>query len=191
MIFGLLWAYSLLLLCLCITILLSPVIIQYEKDEAAALRLHFVFFSLSFSRREETKKEKAEDGKRREKKSNGKGGRASARALLAALQRALPHSTLHIRTLPLIEGESPFRTAMLTGVYFFLISLFVSRFGGCTDRPLLKESKNRSAPLNLQIKIRFCVFLYTFLVCLAQYKKEKEAKSNGRNENERYYTNLS
>ena len=180
-----LFAYLFLLLGLCITILLSPVIIQYEKDKEAALRLHFVFFSLSFSKSGEKTQDKVPHNSKKSKR------RASMRALRSALRRALPHCTVHIRSLPLIEADSPFTTAMLTGTCFFLISLCLSCFGRCAQAPLLAESKKNSAPLNLQIKIRFRVFLHTFLVYLVQYKKEKEAKGYGRNEDERYHTHLS
>ncbi len=180
-----LWAYLFILLCLCTTILLSPVIIRYKKDGAAALEIHFVFLSVSLSKK--TGKKKAT-----KKKHSTKGGeRPSFRATLAVLHRAMSRCTVHLASAPLIQTSSPFGTAMLTGGYFFLISVFLSRFGQCTDDPLLRIKEKNTAPLDLRIKIRFCDFLYTFLVYLVQYKKEKETKSHGRNENERYYTNLS
>lgn len=178
-----LFASLLLLLCLCITALLSPVVFHYEKNEKAALSLHFVFFCVFLYKKEESSK-----GEKNEKRKKGRSGSGSA---FSVLKRLLPHSTVHIRSLPLITLSDPMKNAILTGGYYFLLSLALSRFGGISSLPLLKEKTEPISAVDIQIRLRLYTVLYTFLVYMTKYRKEKEKMNDGRNENERYHPNLS
>ncbi len=172
-----------LLLCLCITILFSPVVFRYMKENETTISLHFVFFSLSFQKKK-VDAENSEKGKKK-KKTN-----FSFRSVLSLLRRVLSHSTIHIESLPLPSAATPCEAALLTGGYFFLISLFASRFEKYTSDPLLRTKEKNQPMIDVRIRTSLGTVLYTFLVYMTKYRKEKEKKSYGRNENERHYPNL-
>ena len=71
------------LLCIGLTLLFSPVVIRYTKDERSYLVVHFVFFSVTLSRKTAAEKEK----ERKKKKASGQktGRSAKGRAVLRAL----------------------------------------------------------------------------------------------------------
>ena len=169
--------YLLLFLLLLLTVLFSPIVIRYEKEDTRTLTLHFVFFSLALigkNKSEAEKEDAAEEEQTAEKKK--KRGTPSSRAILRAIKYAAPRGTLCIYSLPFPALESPFWGAITAGGYYFLLGLLTAPFGRRTDDPLLK-AKDQRAATDLRLRLRLYAFLYTFLVYLAQYRKEKEAKA--------------
>jgi hypothetical protein len=121
-----------------------------------------------------------EEKKRTDKKGTKKRQTANApRAVFRALMRAHPHIEICLYSLPLSTATSPDKAALLIGAYYALISAASLPFGRLTADPLLDAKTKPAAPLDCRIKIRTCDFLYTFLVFLVQYRKEKEAKTHG------------
>ena len=162
--------------------LFSPVVIRYAKDTEGALSFHFVFFSFSLS-----KKAAADEKGGKKKKARKKNGEKSARApraFLRALEHTAERAQICIQSLPFPASLSPDRAALITGGYYFLISVLAIPFGQLTCDPLLNARTKPSARIDLRLKMRAYAFLHTFLVFLAQYRKEKEAMKYGRNENE-------
>ena len=165
-----------LLPCLLLLLLLSPIVVRFSKGERTSLSLHFVFFSVMLFRSD--KKEK------KTKKSNGS-KRAFFRALRRALRYAMPRAALCIARLPYPEIEDPFYRAIGHGGYCFLLSVLCAPFGRQTDKLPLKERGDEKRAVDIQLRMRFYVFLHTFLIYMTQYRKEKEAESfYVRNENE-------
>lgn len=173
----------LFLLCICPTLLLSPVVIRYTKDTRTYLVVHFVFFSLTLVRK------KTEESRNEEKKTEQDGSkqkkRARQRAIHRALRYAMPRATVSVQSLPTLSMSSPFLTGIGRGAYYFALSVPLSFFDRCTSDPLLRSKKTETATVDLRFRMRLYAFLHTFLIYLAQYRKEKEArKSHVRNENE-------
>ena len=165
-----------LLPCLLLLLLLSPIVVRFSKGERTSLSLHFVFFSVMLFRLD--KKEK------KTKKSNGS-KKAFFRALRRALRYAMPRAALCIARLPYPEIEDPFYRAIGHGGYCFLLSVLCAPFGRQTDKAHLDEGCAEKRTVDIQLRMRFYVFLHTFLIYMAQYRKEKEAESfYVRNENE-------
>lgn len=165
-----------LLPCLLLLLLLSPIVVRFSKGERTSLSLHFVFFSVMLFRSD--KKEK------KTKKSNGS-KRAFFRALRRALRYAMPRAALCIARLPYPEIEDPFYRAIGHGGYCFLLSVLCAPFGRQTDKAHLDAGCAEKRTVDIQLRMRFYVFLHTFLIYMTQYRKEKEAESfYVRNENE-------
>ena len=161
---------------LLLLLLLSPIVVRFSKGERTSLSLHFVFFSVMLFRSD--KKEK------KTKKSNGS-KRAFFRALRRALRYAMPRAALCIARLPYPEIEDPFYRAIGHGGYCFLLSVLCAPFGRQTDKAPLDERGAEKRTVDIQLRMRFYVFLHTFLIYMTQYRKEKEAESfYVRNENE-------
>ncbi len=165
--------YLLILSMAALTLLLSPVAVRYAKDGGRLLSFHFVFFSFSliWPQREEQKK-----------KEKGRGG-TGGNALKRALRYAMPRTGIFIRALPIESALSPDRAAILSGLYSALAALISVPFAGLCSDPLPTVRDGDRATLDIRFKIRSYALLYTFLVFLAQYRKER-SKRNGRNEDE-------
>lgn len=171
-----------LFLSLLTLFLFSPVVIRYAKGTEGAISFHFVFFSFSLS------KKAARDEKGRKKKPTRKKKEEKNASVPRAFLRALEHTAINgricIQSLPFPASLSPDRAALITGGYYFLISVLAIPFGQLTCDPLLNARTNLSAKIDLRLQMRAYAFLHTFLVFLAQYRKEKEAMKHGRNKNE-------
>ena len=164
-----------LLPCLLLLLLLSPIVVRFSKGERTSLSLHFVFFSVTLFRSD----------KKSKKKEGGGSKRASFHALRRALGYAMPRAALCIARLPYPEIEDPFYRAIGHGGYCFLLSVLRAPFGRQTDKLPLDERDNEKRSVDIQLRMRFYAFLHTFLIYMAQYRKEKEAESfYVRNENE-------
>ena len=167
-----------LLLSVLTVFLCAPVVIRYTRDDCGVLSFHFVFFSVSLF------KGSNEEKKKKHKRSD-KGSSGAPRAFLRALQSLRPKGRLCLYSLPIPKALAPDRAAFLTGIYLFSASALSAPFGYLTHDPLLNTKTHTAAPLDLRLQIRTFAFLYTFLVFLVHYKKEKEAKrTHGRNKNE-------
>ncbi len=175
-----LFAYILfVLLCLTVLLFYSPVVIRYTKDTRAYLVVHFVFFSLTLMKKAAKKNERKTDGETKPKKESKK------EALLYALRYAFPRATVSVQSLPIPTMQNPFFTGIALGGYYTVVALLLSLFGRRTSDPLLSVRKEEIRALDVRFQMRFYAFLHTFLVYLAQYKKERKARSiYGRNENE-------
>ncbi len=174
--------FCLFLLSLSLTaiFLLSPIVIRYTKETQGELSLHFVFFSLSFC-----KSSNGDEKKPKRKKAKKKTAAAIVPlSIFRALMLAHPHAEICLYSLPLPPVAAPDRVALLMGSYHALISAFSLPIGRLTSAPLLHAKTNPCATIDCRIKFRTFAFLHTFLIFLAQYRKEKEAKTHGRNENE-------
>lgn len=170
-----LFCLFLLIFSLTVIFLLSPTVIRYARDKHGEISLHFVFFSLSFYGSSNGNKKKRTDKKGTKKRQTAN----APRAVFRALMRAHPHIEICLYSLPLPTATSPDKAALLIGAYYALISAASLPFGRLTADPLLDAKTKPAAPLDCRIKIRTCDFLYTFLVFLVQYRKEKEAKTHG------------
>ena len=177
-----LFAYlTFVLLCIGITLYISPVVIRYTKGTRGILEVHFVFFSLSFFKND--KKNSAERGEN--ENGTSKSERTSSHAPWHALRYAIPRATVCVQSLPFPTGTSPFFMGVGMGAYYFVLSLFLSRFSQCTSDPMLITKKEDAPSLDIRFRVRLYTFLHTFLIYLAQYRKEKEArKAHVRNKNE-------
>ncbi len=153
--------------------LFSPVVIRYTKGNERHLAFHFVFFSFSLLW-------KTEEGK---KKDRRKKRTDSQQALKRALRYVAPRSTIYIHSLPLPEALTPDRAAVLSGLYWFLISILSIHFKESQRNPLPKTRDGDCAAFDIRLKTSSYTFLHTFLVFLAKYKKRK-GKQHGRNEDE-------
>ena len=167
-----------LFLSLMMIFLLSPVVIRYARDTEGVLSLHFVFFSLSFY-----KARKEGEGAKAEEKEVSEGKRPGVpRAVFHALRYARRRAEICLYSLPIPQIFTPDRAALLSGTYYALISAF-SILGRITTDPLLDAKTQPNATIDCRIKIRTFALLYTFLIFLVQYRKEKEAMKHGRHEN--------
>lgn len=171
------------LLCIGLTLLFSPVVIRYTKDKRSYLVVHFVFFSVTLSRKTAAEKEKE---RKKKKESGQKSGRsAKGRAVLRALRYAVPRTTVCVQSLPLPTALPAFWVGIGTGVYYSVLAFFLSHFDRYTSEPLLSLKNEETAAIDLCFQMRFYTFLHTFLIYLVQYRKEKEARiSHVGNENE-------
>lgn len=169
--------YLLLFLLLLLTALFSPIVIRYEKGDARTLSLHFVFFSLALIGKNKSDEEQGKEAeKKAAKKGEKKGEKPSSRAILRAIKYAAPRGTLCIYSLPFPACESPFWGAIGMGGYYILLGLLTAPFGRRTNDPLL-TARDEGAATDLRLRLRLYAFLYTFLVYLVQYRKEKEARA--------------
>lgn len=177
-----LFATLFFLLGLCITIYVSPIVIHYEKAERASLSLHFVFFSINLLKKDKAADESNEKEKPKENTKRKKGIKKNA--ILSAIRYAIPRTTVCVHSLPMLSLPSPFYTGIGLGAYYFLLSILLAPFGERSDTPLLRLQKQPSTT-DIQFKFRFYTFLHTFLIYLAKYQTEKEAKKiHVRNKNE-------
>lgn len=156
-----------------ITLFISPVIIRYTKGESAALVVHFVFFSITLFKKEG--KNEAED-KKTPKAGSKKKALGGSRAPIHALRYAIPRATVCAWSLPLPIEASPCFFGIGIGIYYSVISVLLSKFGSCTSDPMLITKKDDAPALDVRFRLRLYTFLHTFLIYLAQYRKEKEAK---------------
>ncbi len=167
-----LFAYlSFVLLCIGITLLLSPVVIRYTKGESACLTVHFVFGSVRiFKKSEKNEAEKNSRTKKKEKK------RTRNSAPMRALRHVIPRSVVHIGSLPFPTVLSPTLMGVGIGAYYSLLSIVLAKFKYCTSDPLLAIKKEDAPALDIRFRVRLYTFLHTFLIYLVHYRKEKEAK---------------
>ena len=165
-----------LLPCLLLLLLLSPIVVRFSKGERTSLSLHFVFFSVTLFR---------SDKKSKKPKESGGSKRASFHALRRALSYAMPRAALCVAKLPFPEIDDPFYSAIGHGGYCFLLSVLRAPFGQQTEKAPLEARGDEKPTVDIQLRMRFYAFLHTFLIYMAQYRKEKEAESfYVRNENE-------
>ena len=165
-----------LLLCILTLLLLSPVVLRLSSGAENGLSLHFVFFSVTLRRGDE---------RRNEKKPKTNRGKKKHKAFLHALRYALSRTTVYVAYLPLPAAEDPFLTAIGAGGYHILLSILLAPFEKCASKPLLAPKTDGAATFDLQFRMPFYAFLYTFLDLMVKYRKEKENESiYGRNENE-------
>ena len=165
-----------LLPCLLALLLLSPIVVRFSKGERTSLSLHFVFFSVMLFR---------SGRKKNSEKAQGGSQKASLRALRRALGYAMPRAALCVAKLPFPEIDDPFYNAIGRGGYCFLLSVLRAPFGQQTEKTLLEARGDEKPTVDIQLRMRFYAFLHTFLIYMAQYRKEKEAESfYVRNENE-------
>lgn len=167
-----LFAYlTFVLLCIGITLLISPVVLRYTKGESACLTVHFVFVSVQiFKKNKKSEAEKESRSQKKEKK------RTRSRAPMRALQHVIPRSIVHVGSLPFPTELSPTHMGIGIGAYYSLLSILLAKFKYCTSDPLLATKKEDAPALDIRFQVRLYTFLHTFLIYLAQYRKEKEAK---------------
>ena len=157
-----------LLLCILTLLLLSHVVLRFSKGEQASLSIHFVFLSIKLRR--------GDTAERRSKKKRNSQAKARG-AFFRALRYALPRTTVYIARLPLPTAEDPFLPAIAAGGYHFLLSILLAPFKKRASQPLLESREDGEATLDLQFRMPFYAFLHTFLIYMAQYRKEKEAEN--------------